>query len=193
MSARTAIEIVSHDTKHRGWATFHVAQVRLADGTVVKREIEDHGNAACVLPYDPLRRTAVVVRQERTAVVHGGGTEMLLEPPAGLIDPGEDPLTAAQREAAEETGVRLASLEPLGTFYTMPGVSTERMSMFLGAYSEADRIGAGGGIDTEHEQIEVIEMPLRELAAMADAGTLTDLKAFTLVQTLRLRRPELFA
>jgi hypothetical protein len=73
----------------------------------------------------------------------------------------------------------------------MPGVSTEQLSMFLGAYSEADRIGAGGGDPSE--DIEVIEMPLPELAAMADAGTLTDMKAFTLIQTLRLRRPELFA
>jgi nudix-type nucleoside diphosphatase (YffH/AdpP family) len=189
---KTSVEIVSRDTKHRGWATFHVAQVRLGDGTIIKREIEDHGNAACVLPYDPVRKTAVLVRQERAAVVFAGGTEMLIEPPAGLIDPGEDPLTAAQREALEETGIRIATLEPVATTWTMPGVSTERMSMFLGAYSEADRVNAGGGIDTEHEQIEVIEMPLRELAAMADAGTLTDLKAFTLVQTLRLRRPELF-
>jgi nudix-type nucleoside diphosphatase (YffH/AdpP family) len=187
----TLVEIVSLNTKHRGWATFHVAQVRLGDGTIIKREIEDHGNAACVLPYDPARKTAIMVRQLRVPVVHAGGTETLIEPPAGLIDPGEDGAKAAQREALEETGIRLSALEPVATLWTMPGVSTERMSMFLGAYSAADRVNAGGGIDDEG--IEVIEIELKELAAMADAGTLTDLKAFTLVQTLRLRRPDLFA
>ncbi len=56
-----------------------------------------------------------------------------------------------------------------------------------------DRVEAGGGLASEHEGISVTEMPLAELAAMADGGTLTELKLFALVQTLRLRRPELFA
>jgi len=183
-------EIVALETKHRGWASLHVARVRLADGATVERVIEDHGSAACVLPYDPQRKVATMVRQLRVPVLHAGGGEMLIEPPAGIIDPGEDAETAALREATEETGLRLATIEKIATVWTMPGVSTERMSMFIGTYSASDRIGAGGGIDDEG--IEVVEIALSDLAAMADAGTLTDLKAFTLVQTLRLRRPELF-
>ena len=183
-------EIVATEEKHRGWATFRVVQARLADGSLVRREVEDHGNAACVLPYDPARKVATLVRQLRVPMVQAGGPPALIEAPAGTIDPGEDEAAAARREAEEETGIRLASLEPVAAVWSMPGVSTERLSMFLAAYSEADRIGAGGG--DASEDIEVIEMPLAELAAMADAGTLTDMKAFTLIQTLRLRRPELF-
>jgi len=74
----------------------------------------------------------------------------------------------------------------------MPGVSTERMDLYLAAYAEADRVGEGGGAPGEHEGITVVEMPLAELARLADGGQLTDMKALTLVQTLRLRRPELF-
>jgi nudix-type nucleoside diphosphatase (YffH/AdpP family) len=186
-----SVEIVATEEKHRGWASFRVVQVRLADGSLIRREVENHGDAACVLPYDPVRKVATLVRQLRVPIVQAGGPPTLIEAPAGTLDPGEDGRAAARREAAEETGLCLASLEPIATVWSMPGVSTEQLSMFLGAYSEADRIGAGGGDPSE--DIEVIEMPLPELAAMADAGTLTDMKAFTLIQTLRLRRPELFA
>src|SRR6266853_1087326 len=74
-------KIVSLDIKYRGWATFQVAQLRLPNGATIKREIEDHGNAACVLPYDPVRKVATVVRQVRAPVLHAGGSEMLIEAP----------------------------------------------------------------------------------------------------------------
>ena len=76
---------------------------------------------------------------------------------------------------------------------TMPGISTERIHLYLGAYDAADRTGAGGGLDAEEEHITVVEMPLADLAAQADAGQLMDAKTMLLVQTLRLRRPDLFA
>src|SRR5262249_29957892 len=101
--------IVAVDAKYRGWCTLYLATVRLADGGMSRRAIEDHGNAACVLPYDPLRRVALMIHQLRPPTLYAGGAAMLLEAPAGLIDPGEDGATAAQREAMEEVGLRLAA------------------------------------------------------------------------------------
>ena len=98
----------------------------------------------------------------------------------------------ARREAIEETGFQLHALEHVGRAWAMPGVSTEQMDLFLGEYSEADRVGAGGGLDHEHENIEVIELPLARLAAMGDSGALQDMKTLLLLQTLRLRQPQLF-
>jgi nudix-type nucleoside diphosphatase (YffH/AdpP family) len=184
------VEIIEVEPKFRGWTTLSVAKVRHPDGQIVTRVIEDHGRAACVLPYDPDCRTALVVRQIRAPALHAGGPAMLIEAPAGQIDPGEDGVTAARREAMEETGVRLGALERVANLYTMPGISTEQMGLFLGTYSGADRIGPGGGV--EGERIEVLELSLSALAAMADDGTLNDMKTFLLVQTLRMRRPELF-
>jgi nudix-type nucleoside diphosphatase (YffH/AdpP family) len=183
-------EIVATEEKYRGWCRVMVATIRLADGSTIRREIEDHGAAAAVLPYDPERRVALVIRQLRAPVLHEGGDASLIEVPAGLIDPGEDAATTARREAMEEVGVRLGALELAVTAWTMPGISTERMPLFLGQYTKKDLIGAGGGEGSE--QIEVLELPLSELARMADDGRLSDLKTFTLLQTLRLRRPELF-
>ncbi len=175
---------------HRGWSSFSLVGVETDGGARVDRYVEDHGSAAAVLAYDPDRKAALLVRQLRAPVLMAGEGEFP-EPIAGLIDPGEDAVTAARREAMEETGLRLGSLESLGRFWSSPGVTTERTGLFLAAYSAADRDGEGGGTD-EHEDIEVIELPLAELARRADLGELQDLKLYAMVQALRLKRPELF-
>ena len=114
------------------------------------------------------------------------------EPPAGLIDNGESPETAARREAEEETGLKLRSLEALGRFWSSPGSTTETSWLYLAEYASADRIGKGGGVD-DHEDVEMFELPLAELAARAKDGELMDLKLAVLALSLMLRRPELFA
>ena len=184
-------EVIHVDPIYRGWSSFSLVKLRLNDGAEVERCVEDHGDAAAVLPYDPERRVAVLVRQVRAAVTYRGETEFP-EPPAGLIDEGEAPETAALREAEEETGVRLESLEPLGRFWSSPGSNTETTWLYLAEFRAADRIGAGGGVD-DHEDVEVLEVPLAELAARAKAGELQDLKLAVLVLSLMNRRPELFA
>jgi hypothetical protein len=88
--------------------------------------------------------------------------------------------------------LRLGALEPVGTVWPSPGVSTERMHMFLAPFSAPDRVTDGGGLADEHEDIEVVEMSLDKLWGMVEAGEIVDLKTLALVQTLRLRHPELF-
>ena len=184
-------ELVSVEECYKGWSRLLVASVQLADGQIIKREIEDHGNAVCVLPYDPVRRTAIVVRQFRTPILYAGQDPMLIEAIAGLAE-GDDAIACARREAMEEAGLKLDAVELIARGWSMPGISSERMDLFLAAYGAADRVAPGGGLAHEHEDIEVIELPLRELAEMADSGKLTDMKTLALVQTLRLRKPGLF-
>jgi 8-oxo-dGTP pyrophosphatase MutT (NUDIX family) len=100
---------------------------------------------------------------------------------------------ATRREAFEELGVSLTTLESVARVWPSPGVSTERQSLFLAAYAAADRNGKGGGVAGEHEGITVVERSLDDLAGDADAGRVTDGKLFTLILTLRSRRPDLFA
>lgn len=184
--------IISTETLFDGWSKFLLAQVRLSDGSIVARQIEDHGRAVCVLPYDTERRCAILVRQFRAPVYYSAGQQDLLECIAGIVDE-DDVAETARREAMEETGLRLSSVEHVGRMWSIPGISTERADLFLAAYRESDRVAAGGGLAQEHEDITVVEMALADLAAMADTGRLKDLKAFALIQTLRVRRPELFA
>ena len=176
-----------------GWLKLHVATLSGDDGVTFTREIEDHGPAVAVLPYDPDRRTALLVTLPRAPVLLAGGSSNLLEAPAGVLDGDEDPADGARREAYEEVGVVLGALEPAGRPWSMCGISTERMHLFLAPYRAADRTGAGGGLAHEHENITVVEVPLARLAALADAGDLDDMKTLALIQTLRLRRPDLFA
>ena len=185
--------IVSTEVKDDSWATFLRAEVRLDDGTTVWRQIEDHGPAAAVLPYDPERRCALLVKLFRAPALYAGCAERLVEPVAGVVDDGETAEVCARREALEEAGVRLGALERVAEVWSSPGISTERITLFLAPYAAADRIAPGGGLEAEHEDIEVLELPLAELVRELAEGRLDDMKLLGLVQALQLRRPDLFA
>ena len=176
---------------HDGWSKLYRVVYRAPDGSEADREVIHHGDAAAVLPFDPERRTGLLVRLPRAPALLVGGGEML-EAPAGIIEDGELADACIRREAMEEAGVRLDALEPVGVVWSSPGASTERLSLFLAPYAAADRIEQGGGAKGEHENITVVEIGLRELADLADAGGVPDSKTLLLLTTLRLRRPELF-
>lgn len=184
-------ELVSLDEKHKGWASLSVAHIRLPDGKVIAREIEDHGSAVAVLPYDLQRKTVVLVEQFRPAPFLISGEEQTLEVVAGIIDEG-DSAVAARREALEEAGLQLGVLEYVATVWTMPGISTEKLTLYLAPYSVADRVTAGGGLDSEDENIRVVEMRAADFAAVMAAGDLVDMKTLVLAQALLLRHPELY-
>ena len=184
-------QILSTRSLYEGWTSLRLVRVRLDSGEVVDREVEDHGDAVAVLPYDPVRRTLMLVRIVRTPALLRAGRAALLECPAGLLDEA-DPAEAARREAKEEVGLALGDVEHVGRVWTSPGISAEQMDLYLAPYSAADRVDTGGGIASEHEAIEVAEVGLDVVWAMVERGELDDMKTLTLVQALRLRHPELF-
>jgi nudix-type nucleoside diphosphatase (YffH/AdpP family) len=186
-------QIARIETLHEGRSTLMVVDARLPDGAILRRAVEDHGPAVAVLPYDAARRTAILIRQFRVPVFMASGATETLEAIAGIVEGNEEPSACARREAFEEAGLRLATLEHVASAWTMPGVSTERMHFYLAPYGPADRAAAGGGLEEEKERITVVEVRLAELAAMADSARLDDAKTLVLVQTLRLRLPNLFA
>ncbi len=186
------VAILSSRCVHGGWLKLHVATLAGDDGVSFEREIEHHGDAVAVLPYDPDRRVALLVKLPRAPVLFRGEVSDFLEVPAGLIDDGEQAIDAGRREAHEEVGVSLGTLEPAGHTWSMCGVSTERMALYLAPYAAADRTGTGGGLLVEHENITVVEISLDALRQLADDNALVDLKTLALVQTLRLRQPALF-
>jgi nudix-type nucleoside diphosphatase (YffH/AdpP family) len=187
----SAERVVAFELLHDGWSRFGIATVELPDGATYRREVENHGSAAAVLPYDPQTRSVLLVRQFRAPIAYAGAPGYTLEAPAGLIEQ-ESAEACARREALEETGVALAELEPVAAALTMPGVSTERIYLFLAPFTTAQRIERGGGVADEHEYIDIVEIGLDALAAMADAGELVDLKTLALALALRLRHPQLF-
>ncbi|WP_319801126.1 NUDIX hydrolase [Sphingomonas sp. R1] len=174
------------ETVYQGWGRMLLATLRTPDGSRITRQIEDHGDAVAVLPYDAERGTILLVRQSRPPLILRGEAAPLYEVLAGRIDPGEEAEATARREAVEECGLTLGAIDLVGHFFAMPAVSTERLSLYLAPYRLGDRTSAGGGLAHDHEDIEVVEMRLDDFCAMGMAA-LADMKTAILVLALRER------
>ncbi|MCB8819520.1 NUDIX domain-containing protein [Microvirga rosea] len=184
--------ITKAESVYKGRRNLLLLTLENSDGDTMQREVLESPPAAAVLPYDPVRRTAVLIRQFRAPALQAGCPADILEAIAGLIDPGETPEDGIRREATEEAGLRLGSLEHVGATWASPGYSTEQVHLFLAPYSETDRTGVGGGLAEEHEDIAVCEFPISDLPRLIESQALCDLKTMTLVQALALRHAELF-
>jgi nudix-type nucleoside diphosphatase (YffH/AdpP family) len=183
-------EIIERRVAHRRWNTLIETQVRMPNGAIEPRVIEDHGNATAVLLYNPDRRVALLIKQPRAPVMEVG-SPALFEVVAGSRDGKSDEATA-RAEALEEAGISVRTLEKVARIWSMPAVSTEQLDLFLASYGDEDRVGDGGGALDENECIEVHEVPLAELGRMVRAGELVDGKTLALAQALMIRRPDLF-
>ncbi len=162
---------------------------RRRDGTWTReqRETYDRGNGAAILPYDRERGTVLLTRQFRfPAYVNDHPDGMLTEVAAGLLDE-DDAETAIRREAEEELGIRVGSLELVYDAYMSPGSVTERVLCFVASYSRGDRISLGGGLAGDGEDIDVLELPAAEALAMLEDGRIRDGKTIMLLQWLALR------
>jgi nudix-type nucleoside diphosphatase (YffH/AdpP family) len=164
---------------------------RRGDGTwtTEQRETYDRGNGAALLLYDTGRRTVLLSRQFRfPAYVNGHPDGMLLEAAAGLLD-DDDPETAMRREAEEELGVTVGELQRVFDVFMSPGSVTERLHFFAAPYRPADRTSAGGGVEAEGEDIEVVELPFDTALDMVDDGRIADAKTVMLLYWAALRGP----
>jgi len=153
-----------------------------ADGRweTASRETYDRGNGATILLYNRRRRTVVLTRQFRyPTYVNGNGDGMLIETCAGLLDE-DDAETCIRRETEEETGYSIDKVTKVFEAYMSPGSVTEKLFFFVGEYSENDRSGDGGGVDTE--DIEVLELPFERALAMVGSGEIKDGKTIMLLQ-----------
>ena len=175
----------------RAWGrmdNYHITYVG-ADGTPREydREVYDHGLAASVLMYDPGTRQVLLTRQWRLPVELNGDAPVILEACAGMRDEGESAEAAARREALEETGYEPQDLEFLFEVYPSPGALTEKVACYLARYTPGVRLGQGGGLPHEGEEIEVVELPLAEALAMIRTGEIIDAKTVMMLQALQLR------
>lgn len=156
----------------------------------LKREIYHRTPAACILLYDPKREAVVLVRQYRLPSQLVGMPAWMIEVPAGLLD-GDEPEAAIRREAMEETGFRVRDVRFLFKALTSPGSVTEVIHFFAAVIDTTDRIADGGGLAEEHEDIEVLEVPLSEAMTMIAAGKIYDAKTIMLLQWAVLNRASL--
>jgi|ERR1019366_1247159 nudix-type nucleoside diphosphatase (YffH/AdpP family) len=156
---------------------------RRADGEwqTQARETYDRGNGATLLAYNLTRRTVVLVRQFRYPAYVNGYDDLVIEAAAGLLD-NESPEVRIRAEAEEEIGYRLGEVRKIFEAFMSPGAVTEKLYFFVAEYEPAMRIGSGGGIASEGEEIEVLELPIGEALAMIGDGRIVDAKTIMLLQ-----------
>lgn len=155
-----------------------------------QREAYDRGNGATILLIDWTREMVVLTRQFRMpAFMNGHRDGMLIEAPAGLLDT-DDAETAIRREAEEETGYRVGSVERLFELFMSPGSVTERVAFFTAEYTPHDRVSPGGGVLHEGEDIQVLELDLDAALASVEVGEINDGKTVLLLLWAQRRRDE---
>ena len=156
---------------------------RRADGRwqTQSRETYDRGNGATLLPYNLGARTVVLTRQFRYPAYANGYDRLLIEAPAGLLD-NASPEARIRAEVEEETGYRLGEVRKVFECFMSPGSVTERLHFFVAPYDAAMRVGGGGGVEAEGEEIEVMELSFDAALAMVATGDIADAKTIMLLQ-----------
>lgn len=146
------------------------------------REVYDRGHGAGILLYNRKKKTILLIRQFRMPTyLSGNSSGFLVEICAGLLDE-QDPVSCIIREAEEEVGYRITDVKKIYEAYSSPGVMTEKMHFFIGEYNESMKVSDGGGLDSEHEDIEVIELPFNEAIDMLNRGDIIDTRTIVLLQ-----------
>ncbi|GAB7257355.1 NUDIX domain-containing protein [uncultured Polaribacter sp.] len=155
-----------------------------SDGTWVKpmREVYERGHGAGILLYNIQKQTVILIKQFRfPTFVHDNDDGFLVEIPAGLLDQ-DNPEQCIIRETEEEVGIRLKSVKKVYEGYSSPGVLTEKMHFFVAEYSDDMKVSEGGGLASENEDIEVLEIPFTEAIDMLNNGKIEDTRTIVLLQ-----------
>jgi GDP-mannose pyrophosphatase NudK len=181
---------LSIETLSDNWYTLNKVTFELKNktGTWQKqtRESYDRGNGAVILLYNSIKKTVILVRQFRVPTyLNGNESGYLIEACAGLLDK-DNPEDCIRKEVEEETGYVVEKVEKLFEAYMSPGSVTEVLHFFIAQYSDEMKVGKGGGLIEEQENIEVLEIPFSEAVEMVKSGEIRDGKTIMLIQHLKL-------
>ncbi len=174
------VEVSQHRRAYTGYFAVDEVDLRIEqfDGKMsplLARSYFIGGDAALVLPYDPVRDRVMLLEQFRMGPFGRNDPEIWqLEPIAGRIDPGETPEQTALREAHEEADLRLDHLEVVAKGYPSPGDSTGYFHIFVGMTDLPDEAAGIGGLDSEAENIRSRLISFDDFLAMAERQALAN-------------------
>ncbi|MCF6222254.1 MAG: GDP-mannose pyrophosphatase NudK [Flavobacteriaceae bacterium] len=152
------------------------------------RESYDRGNGATILLYNASKKTVILVKQFRMpSYLNGNKTGMMIESCAGLLD-GDAPIACVIKEAEEETGYRIKNAVKVFEAYMSPGAVTEIVHFFIAQYDDSMKISVGGGLDVEHEDIEILEVDFKQALHMIKIGEIKDAKTIILLQYAHINK-----
>jgi ADP-ribose pyrophosphatase len=146
----------------------------------VTREVVVHPGAVVVLPVMEDGRV-LMIRNHRYSI-----QQVLIELPAGTLEKGEDPMNCAGRELLEETGYLANKLQRIGSFFSSPGILTEKLYAFA-AYHLEKKVSAL----EEDEEIEIMPVLFDDALKMIDTAEIIDGKTIaTLLMYERFHRAQ---
>lgn len=145
-------------------------QVQLPDGKLTVREVCRHPGGVAIVAIAEDGST-YCVRQYRYPF-----DRHVVEIPAGKLDWNEDPLDCARRELSEETGLEADSWQALGYLLVSPGISSEKLYLYL-----ATDLRQGDAHPDEGEYVEILKMPFSELYKQVLSGEVSDGKTVAAV------------
>lgn len=152
------------------------------------RESYDRGNGAAVLLYNTEKKTVILTKQFRMPTyVNGNEDGMMIEVCAGVLD-GDAPEKCAKKEAEEESGYKITEIEKVFEIYMSPGAVTEILHLFVAKYTDEMKVSEGGGLDDEHENIEVLEVSFADAIAMVKNKEILDAKTILLLQYAQINK-----
>jgi ADP-ribose pyrophosphatase len=153
----------------------------------VRRLVFERGDSAAALLFNRDTQKILLINQFRYPT-YEKGQGWLYEVVAGVIDANEQPEESIRREIREEIGYEANALTHIASFYVSPGGTSERIILFYGEVGDADRVSAGGGLASEHEDIQLVELTLPDLWRALENGDIVDAKTLIAAQWLQQRK-----
>ena len=188
---KTDVEIISQHTVFQGYFRMEKFNLRfrLFNGKWSKnitREVFERGHAVVVLPYDPIRKKFILVEQFRVGALEDKISPWLLEPVAGIIDPGETYEQVAHRETKEESGLDILELTPICNYLVSPGGCTETVALFC-ARVDSSKAGGIHGLMSEQEDIKAHIFDVADIPELLSSGAANTSIAIISLQWLLLQ------
>jgi len=152
---------------------------------VFQREIFERGHAAAALLFDRENEMLVLVEQFRPGATETEVQPWLIEPVAGIIEPGETPEDVVRREALEEAGCQIKRLHKICEYLVSPGGTTERIWLYLGEV-DCQNLPELAGLDHEHEDILIHQIPVKQGFEMLNNGQFNNGMTLIAMQWLAL-------
>lgn len=169
-------KMLSREDKFHGkFVHIHVDQVELPNGKTAEREVVDHVDGVAILALDD-HNNVLTVTQYRYVY-----RQLLMEIPAGKLEPGEDPVSGALRELREETGAVPDEFLPMGRYIPAPGCYGESLYLFL-----ARELHIGRQEPDEDEFLSVERVPFDEMVHRIMDGEIEDGKTIAAVLKAKL-------
>lgn len=178
---------ITYNTLSNEWATLNRIdydyQFKNGSWKRLSRESYDRGDGTSILLYNKEKGTVILTKQFRMpAYANDKNDGMSIEVCAGAIDKNEPPEVCIIREVEEEVGYKIKSATKVLESYMSPGAVTEKMYCFIAEYTDEMKVNDGGGVESEDEEIEVMELPFQEAVEMIFNGEIKDAKTIMLLQ-----------